>query len=313
MASSSSQGAARVWPGFALGWVNRKARPSDMRRRMLGEYIAGIGMIQVNEERHQNNLPAFRYATIVHAFIQNVKADFKALRDSYHDPVLARLSLAPTTETETPVGHTIADGVSQWYIVDEETEGLVYLELKAFFRAGEGDKEHFQFWDPLKNKICRAAFLGNEQPQPPSPDPLPSNLEAAMSDLSIATPPAPTVVWVKLELKLDKKTSKPVQFITETGKEKRTGWEKWEAKSDEDRQAFLCVEPKTGTEYWAEYLPGDWVLLRRKSSSDRPIQFRNADGDEIETKEAKWIAGRGESFFAYMDGGRAYLAKTLPP
>lgn len=133
-----------------------------------------------------------------------------------------------------------------------------------------------------------------------------------MSDLSIATP-GPTVVWVKLELKLDKKTNKPVQFFTETGKEKRTGWEKWEAKSDQDRQDFLFVESKTGTEYWAEYLPGDWVLLRRKSLSDRPIQFYNLDGDEIKMKEAKWIAGRGGSFYVYMDQGCAYLAEMLPP
>jgi hypothetical protein len=62
---------------------------------------------------------------------------------------------------------------------------------------------------------------------------------------------------VRLQLKLDKKTSKPLQFVTETGKEKRTGWETWEAKGEEDRWAFLFIESKTGTEYWAEYLPGD--------------------------------------------------------
>lgn len=63
------------------------------------------------------------------AFTQNVRPDFKALRDSYHDPVQARASLSSTTDTATPVRHTISDGASQWYIIDEKAQQLVYVEL----------------------------------------------------------------------------------------------------------------------------------------------------------------------------------------
>ena len=31
----------------------------------LDEYISGIGMIEVNEERRRTNLPAFQHATIM--------------------------------------------------------------------------------------------------------------------------------------------------------------------------------------------------------------------------------------------------------
>jgi hypothetical protein len=64
------------------------------------------------------------------------------------------------------------------------------------------------------------------------------------------------VVWVKLHLKLDKNTSKPLQFVTETGQEKRTGWEKWEGKGDGAEQHFCFLESKTGIKYQAKYLPG---------------------------------------------------------
>lgn len=215
------------------------------------------------------------------------------------------------TDTVIPIGHTVAEGVSQWYIVDDETEELVYIELNAFFRAGEGDNEHLQFWNPLKRRICRATFLGNERPQPPSPDPQPSNLDVAISDLTIASP-TPVVEWVTLELKLDKETSKPIQSKTESGEKKRTGWEKWEGRSHENRLVYLFMESKTGNQYWAESLPGGWVQPRRKSSSDRPIRFAVSSG-EIKTKETNWIAGKGGSFYVYMNHGRAYLAQILPP
>lgn len=247
------------------------------------------------------------------AFSENVKSDSKDLRNSYQNPLPARVSLSPTTETDTPVGYIFSGGVSRWYIVDQETEDLVYIELNAFFRAGEGDKEHLQFWNPLTNKLCRATFLGNERPQPPSPDPLPSNLEASVSHLTI-DPPRSATEWVRPELRLDKKTNKPVLFITASRKEKRTGWEKWELRSEDGRMAFLYLDSKTEKEYWAERLPGEWVTdLRRKNSSDRPVRFHNKAGTEIKTKETRWIAGRGGTFYVYMEQGCAYLTFTLPP
>ena len=212
------------------------------------------------------------------AFSENIKTNSKDLHDSYQNPLPTRVSLTPTTETDTPVGYRFSGGASRWYIVDQETEELVYIGLDAFFRAGEGDKEHLQFWNPLTKKICRATFLGNERPQPPSPDPLPSNLEASVSHLAI-DPPGVATEWVKPELKLDKNTRKPVLFITASGNEKRTGWEKWVLRSEDGRMAFLYLDPK-GNEYWAENLPGEWVTrLRRKNSSDRPVRFHNIDKD----------------------------------
>lgn len=247
------------------------------------------------------------------AFPENVKADSKDLRNSYQNPLPARVSLCPTTETDIPVGHTFSDGASRWYIVNQETQELVYIKLDAFFRAGEGDKEHLKFWNPLTRKICRATFFGNKRPQPPSPDPFPSNLAASVSHLTIDSP-GPAMEWVRPELRLDKNTNKPVLFITASGKEKRTGWEKWLLTSEDGRVAFLYLDSKTGTEYWAENLPGEWTInLRRKNSSDRPVQFHNIAGKEIKTRETRWIAGRDGTFYVYMEQGFAYLTYTLPP
>ena len=65
MASSSSKAVGRMWPGFALNWLRKASRPAKMGDRLLVEYIAGIGMIQVNEERRRGGLPIFNYATIM--------------------------------------------------------------------------------------------------------------------------------------------------------------------------------------------------------------------------------------------------------
>lgn len=66
--ASSSKAATRLWPGFALHWLNRTARPKDMSVRVLDEYISGIGMIQVNEEQRRMNLPVFQHATIMQVY-----------------------------------------------------------------------------------------------------------------------------------------------------------------------------------------------------------------------------------------------------
>jgi hypothetical protein len=65
MASSSGKKAARLWPGFVLNWLKKQIRPSEMRSRSFNEYIAGVGMIQVNEQRKNQGLPVFEFATIL--------------------------------------------------------------------------------------------------------------------------------------------------------------------------------------------------------------------------------------------------------
>lgn len=94
------------------------------------------------------------------AFPENVRADTKDLRNSYQNPLPARVSLYPTTETDIPVGHIFSDGASRWYIVDQETQELVYIKLDAFFRAGEGDKAHLKFWNPLTSGSAELHSLG---------------------------------------------------------------------------------------------------------------------------------------------------------
>jgi hypothetical protein len=68
--ASSSKGATRFWPGFNLNWLSRAAGPTSARDRAFQEYIAGIGMIQVNEQRRKENQPPFQYATILYCDIQ---------------------------------------------------------------------------------------------------------------------------------------------------------------------------------------------------------------------------------------------------
>jgi hypothetical protein len=243
-----------------------------------------------------------------------VRVDDKFLRASYSDPIPVRTSLVPQDDGVVPVGNMVESGSSVWYIVDEQ-EGVVFLEPGVFFRAGESAAGHIQFWNPLQNRICRAAFQGAERPPTRSPDLQPSNLEAAISHLGIAgtSAPGPTVEWVKPELKLDKHRRKPVRFSTEAGLEIRTGWERWKAEGDDARWVFVCVGLRTGNEYWAEYLPGEWVQPLWEEPSEKPIQFYNSAGELIKTIRAKWLPGKDDSFFAYLQQGIAYLTMVCLP
>ena len=65
MTSSSDKQVVRLWPGFDLHWVGKKIRPSTTSTRRRDEYIAGVGMIQVNELRRMQGLPPFEFATIM--------------------------------------------------------------------------------------------------------------------------------------------------------------------------------------------------------------------------------------------------------
>jgi hypothetical protein len=105
-----------------------------------------------------------------------------------------------------------------------------------------------------------------------------------------------------------------VAFSTEAGLKMRTGWERWQAKRDDTGWAFVCVGVKTGNEYWAEYLPGEWVQpVWNNESSEKPIHFYNSARELIKTTRAKWLPGQDDSFFAYLQQGTAYLTTTRPP
>jgi hypothetical protein len=192
------------------------------------------------------------------AYEDNVLDDDEALRAPYHDPLPVRTSLMPRENGAVPVSHFTIDGGSVWYIYDGNDQ-IVYLEPGAFFRAGEGAREHIRFWNPVQKRICRAHFLGAERPPTKSPDPQPTNLEAAMSDLDLTSSSKPTVECVKPELKLDKNRAKPLFFSTQAGREIRTGWERWEARGRGTRCVFLYVDRRTANEYRAQHLPRKWV------------------------------------------------------
>ncbi|KAG7288728.1 hypothetical protein NEMBOFW57_005084 [Staphylotrichum longicolle] len=247
------------------------------------------------------------------AYEEHIHEDDALFRKSHSDPVPVRTSLAPQDDGLVPIGHITADGESAWYMYDQQ-EGIVYLEPGVFFRAGEGASEHIRFWNPVQNQICRASFQGAERPPTRSPDPQPVNLEAAMSELSIAAPPPqPTVEWVRPELQLDKNRAKPVAFSTQAGLKLRTGWERWKVYTDDGRWTFVCVGVKTGNQYWAEYLPGEWVEPAWVQSSKKPIQFSNTQGELIKTTRSKWLAGQDDTFFVYMQQGKAYLTMARLP
>ena len=71
----------------------------------------------------------------------------------------------------TSVGCVVSHGQAKWYVVDSsgELEFLPEGTDGKFFSAGVGKDEHLRFWDPLKNKTCRAVFFGVERPATTSP------------------------------------------------------------------------------------------------------------------------------------------------
>ncbi|KAK3906175.1 hypothetical protein C8A05DRAFT_29961 [Staphylotrichum tortipilum] len=83
-----------------------------------------------------------------------------------------------------PLGCTVANDAPRWYVVDGKGGGPVFLDEDKFFRAGIGKHEHLRFWDPVKERVCRAEFDCVHRPRPHSPPPNASYLEDAMSELS---------------------------------------------------------------------------------------------------------------------------------
>lgn len=163
--------------------------------------------------------------------------------------------------------------------------------------------------------ITSARFLSSGRLLAPSSQPELSNSDTAMSEMNPhSSSEQPTVEWVKPELKLDKNRAEPVAFSTKSGLNMRTGWERWEAKEDGTGRLFVCVPGSKGGEYWAEHLPGEWVKPAWDRLSEKPlIQFHNNAGELIQTTRTKWLPGQGNSFFAYLRRGTAYLTTARLP
>ena len=65
MPSSTNQIPHPLWPDFTLSWLNNQIRPRKSEIRRFTEYVAGAGMVQVNEQRRNQQLPVFEFATIL--------------------------------------------------------------------------------------------------------------------------------------------------------------------------------------------------------------------------------------------------------
>lgn len=110
-----------------------------------------------------------------------------------HNHVRSSLFSADNHES-SPVGCVVMEGQTKWYVVDR-SGSLVFLPQNndgKFFRAGVGNEEHLRFWDPVKNQICRADFLGVERPDATSPQQYPYDttsfdLVQGMSSINLHT------------------------------------------------------------------------------------------------------------------------------
>lgn len=244
-----------------------------------------------------------------HAFVNNLHQDEPILRQSYVDPVPVRTSLMAKDPDSAPVG-CMVNGVTQWYVLDTEQE-MVYLEADKFYRVGEGAREYLAFWNPVLGRPCRAVFLGNERPEPHSPDPQPTNLESSMEQLSIASPASAHEECVHPVAKLGKDVKKSVCFMASDGREMRTNWDNWERIEGEET-VYRYHGRATGNVYWATFLPGELVAPWWEGSSDRPIRFYNSVNALFKTKRKKWFAGKNDSFYVYLEEGVFYVAFCLP-
>lgn len=61
--SRANRAVTKSWP-FALAWLKSDIVPEKKYARQFEEYIAGVAMLQVNEERLQASLPPFLFATV---------------------------------------------------------------------------------------------------------------------------------------------------------------------------------------------------------------------------------------------------------
>lgn len=245
-------------------------------------------------------------------FADNTRDDTRAMRDSYVNPVPARISLMPENPDSAPVGYTVDYlAVKQWYILNDDQE-MVFLEPDKFFTVGQGAREYLAFWNPILDRPCRAIFLGYERPKPHSPDLEPTNLEGQISQLSIAAElPSGHQEWVKPVAKLGKDMKRSVCFETNDGREVRTSWQSWERIDGEDI-TFRCKGRATENEYWATYLPAELVQPWWDPSSDRPIHFKTSESATLKTKRKKWLVRMDSGFYVYLEESAFYLAFSLP-
>ena len=245
------------------------------------------------------------------AYDENVLDDEPRLRASYSEPIPVRTTLMAQDEHTSPVGCILdADGTLRWYVLNDQQQ-MVYID-GFFYRVGEGARANLAFLHPVLNRTCKALFLGHERPATLSPDPRPTNLGYSMSALDLAggyTVPDPETV--QLRVHFGKDMAKVLRFNVHDGTEMRASWKDWERVDDaEGRHLFSLT--KDGKEFWTTSLPGELVQPWFKDSSDRPIQFRNCQGEVFKTKRSKWIPGKRDTFFVYLENKVFYVALNLP-
>ena len=61
----SSKVTRHAWP-FVLNWLKKSLKRNDEKARSCEEYIAGLGVLQANQQRIKNGLPPFQFATILY-------------------------------------------------------------------------------------------------------------------------------------------------------------------------------------------------------------------------------------------------------
>ncbi|KAH6855342.1 hypothetical protein B0I37DRAFT_402132 [Chaetomium sp. MPI-CAGE-AT-0009] len=243
-------------PGCQL-WLNNQIRPRKSGMRRFTEYVAGIGMVQVNEHRRNRELPVFEFATILIGIHDSDS-------DDYRHVTIAAATKAMKEMGQHIVVHSRVSTDETKFIGSEAYEEYVRLDndlLRASYRDPIPARTSFMPHDdgpgtvPVGH-ITYAVVLGDGQPPAPSPHPQPSNPEATMSEANPHTSAEqPTVEWVSPELKLDKNRAEPVAFSTKAGVKMRTGWGRWRAEGDDTGRSFVCVAVNTGNEYWTKYLP----------------------------------------------------------
>ncbi|GJN87001.1 hypothetical protein PLIIFM63780_010583 [Purpureocillium lilacinum] len=231
----------------------------------------------------------------------------------YWDPVYATTSLKSDPASGfAPVGCTVANGYRQWYVLDEQ-QSMVFLkdDVNKFYRVGEGRNEQLAFFHPVYERTFYAKFLGNERPVPHSPDPQPTNLDIAMTQLQINTEGQPYGEEVQLYLDLTKDWTEALCFHS-AGQRIRTGWRKWQAIQHSDGRVYYCYESDvTGETYFTWGLPVLLVDTWWKCGSEKPIRFR-VEGTEFKTVKRKWLAGKNGSFYVYVQSGKFYMCYQLP-
>ncbi|KAG5979954.1 hypothetical protein E4U55_004543, partial [Claviceps digitariae] len=169
-----------------------------------------------------------------------IHADDEQLRKSYRKPIHVRTSLLPgDDETKSfPVGYILdPSGLAKWFVLNKHGKPL-YIE-SGFYTVGEGSSARMRFLHPELNKPVKAKFYGLERPQPVSPNPEPTNLEAGISHLNLQhNVLTDDFELVQLTVKLGKNMKKPLRCDTQQKPGIKTSWWDWEYLPD--IHAFEC-------------------------------------------------------------------------